>query len=914
MRPFKPLGIILTSLIALAVISWLGYSLYTRYRPPSRAPFDAIPGNTALIIQLNKAGSLLEELNRSNLLWRTFSRFPGISMVKDELHFVDSASRHNEHINAIFRQYELVVAITLSGRKNFGALYLASVPGRDPESYILEFIREMNSRRSIHSQTPYSTTSLHRIQSGGGREAFYFAVLKGVFIGSFHADLVKRSIDRLSLNTPMGASAGFRKVQASAGKKADANIFVNYRFFSLVLSRIIREENLPDLLKLSTFADWTGLDLIIKKDELLFNGITIASDSSQQFLALFADQQPQPSSIATVIPDKAIYFTAFGWSDPSRFSQRFLGRMQRDENYTEGQNDLLSVIDRYQLNISEYYLPWMGHEACIFLMKRTETQEDAGYAVFETLDAARTRSVLFSLADTLGIRYDSLQFRQHAIYRIALPQFLPALFGEMFAKCDASCFTILGNFVVFASTPGDLEPVIESVAERATLAKDKVYSEFRAELPDRSNVFTYFNTRNALPALRRTMMPELAGQLRPVMDSLQKFESVAFQFSNTSGRFYSSIFLRYDPAQGGEGPLQWQVTLDTTLTGRPVIVPVNRTGDHAVIATDVANNLYVVSAYGHIQQKIPVMGNLLGTFHTVRPRGTDSLFILFNTDTHLYMLNGNGTFADKFPMRFPLHATNGLAVTDPANDGDFRILVAFQDNRVYCFTLDGISCQPWNRPGPGEEISHPVTCYGNAGRDDQTIVVSGVSGNAVIADGNGIPVTTLGRKIVHAPNSAIYVNRTNRKGLFLSSTTDGKVMFINRDGKTSEITLNFFSPNHRFYYADVSGNQQPEFIFSDKNAIYYYSSNYKLNYSYLFRRDINQPPFLLTGPEGKSMIGYVVPETRELFLFGQHGYYELESGIRGSTPFDLGYLENEARLNLVVGDGKVLRNYRLTKP
>jgi hypothetical protein len=62
------------------------------------------------------------------------------------------------------------------------------------------------------------------------------------------------------------------------------------------------------------------------------------------------------------------------------------------------------------------------------------------------------------------------------------------------------------------------------------------------------------------------------------------------------------------------------------------------------------------------------------------------------------------------------------------------------------------------------------------------------------------------------------------------------------------------------------------------------------------------------------MIGYVVPETNELFLFDQNGYRELESGIRGNTPFDVGFLENNAQLNLVVGAGRFLKNYRLPKP
>ena len=914
MRSFRTPGILLASVLALAGLSWLGYALFNRFQPPSRSPFDAIPGNTALVIQLNRAGSLLDELNRSNLLWRTFSRFPGISTIRNELHYVDSASRRNENINAIFRKHELLVAITLSGKRNFGAIYLARIPGRNPESYILDFISEINARHPIHSETPYSTTTLHRIQSGSGRDAFYFAVLKGVFIGSFHADLVKRSIDRLSLNTPMAASAGFRKVQASAGKKADANVYVNYRFFSLVLSRILREEALPDLLKLSNFAEWSGLDLIIKKDELLFNGITVASDSTQQFLSLFADQQPQPLGIVAVIPEKAIQFTSYGWSDPSRFCQRFQNRMQRDENYTEGQNDILSIIDRYQLNISEYYLPWMGHEGGVFVMKRPDQPDNTNYAVFATTDTVRAATSLFALADTLGLRFDSSLYRRHKIYRVTLPPFLPALFGEIFGKCEAGCFTFLGPYIVFAPRPADLEPVIESTMERATLDHDRVFTEFVASMPDKSNILTYFNTRNAVPSLKQEMNQDLALQLAPVMDSLRKFESVAFQYTNSDGQFYSSIFLRYDPRAGGEGPLQWELALDTTLASRPAVIPVDTRGDHAVITTDVANNLYIVSSQGHIIHKMPVMGKLLGTFHTIQLPGHDSLFIVFNTDTHLYMLHGDGRYADKFPMRFPLHATGGLTIVDWENDGNYRVLVPFQDNRLYCFTLDGISCPGWNRPGPGEEIADPPVCLPGPDRGHRAIFISGISGNSVITDEDGNALTSPGRKITHAPNSAVYPNRTGRKEPFLSTGNDGKVMFINRDGKTSDVTFNFFTPFHRFFYADISGNDQPEFIFSDKNMIYYYNKGSKLVYSYAFRREMSQPPFLLKGIGGKAMVGFVVPETREIFLFGDHGLYELESGIRGTTPFDIGPLENGTRLNLVTGDGKLLRNFRLTQP
>ena len=82
----------------------------------------------------------------------------------------------------------------------------------------------------------------------------------------------------------------------------------------------------------------------------------------------------------------------------------------------------------------------------------------------------------------------------------------------------------------------------------------------------------------------------------------------------------------------------------------------------------------------------------------------------------------------------------------------------------------------------------------------------------------------------------------------------------------------------------------------------------------MFRHANTCPPFLLHGADGKTMVGFVMPETNELYLFDRYGYRELESGIRGNTPFDIGNLEPGNKQRLVVGAGKYLKCFRLAQP
>jgi hypothetical protein len=231
---------------------------------------------------------------------------------------------------------------------------------------------------------------------------------------------------------------------------------------------------------------------------------------------------------------------------------------------------------------------------------------------------------------------------------------------------------------------------------------------------------------------------------------------------------------------------------------------------------------------------------------------------------------------------------------------------------VYGFTLDGTSVQGWKRPGLNEEIVDPVAL--NRAKGGWYVMIAGRSGNTMIVDRNGTQRVVPGPKFLHAPSSGFFINKTGKKGTFLTTEPSGKVVFIQENGRSSEVTLNLFSPAHRFFYEDITGNGQHEFIFIDRDKIYYYSQGFKLIYSYQFRHVISSPPFIVRAGGEKVMIGFSVPETNELFLFDEHGYHELESGIRGNTPFDIGNLGASGHNSLVVGAGKFVKCYRLPKP
>jgi hypothetical protein len=162
------------------------------------------------------------------------------------------------------------------------------------------------------------------------------------------------------------------------------------------------------------------------------------------------------------------------------------------------------------------------------------------------------------------------------------------------------------------------------------------------------------------------------------------------------------------------------------------------------------------------------------------------------------------------------------------------------------------------------------------------------------------------------PNK-FYINKTNRKGLFLTTDPTGKVLYFQESGRTSEATFSIFSNGHSFLYEDINNDGSYEFIFYDRNKISFYNRFYKLIYSYVFRRDLSVTPFIIDLPGGEKRIAAVSGPANEIYLFGINGLIDILPGIRGNTAFTIGTLGTDPGLKLLIGAGKNMKCYSLPK-
>ena len=71
-------------------------------------------------------------------------------------------------------------------------------------------------------------------------------------------------------------------------------------------------------------ATWGELDLDIKEDAIVLNGMTYADPDASLFLGAFRDQSPVKMELHEIMPSGTSYFLHLGISDRSKFKEQIM--------------------------------------------------------------------------------------------------------------------------------------------------------------------------------------------------------------------------------------------------------------------------------------------------------------------------------------------------------------------------------------------------------------------------------------------------------------------------------------------------------------------------------------------------------------------------------------------------------------
>lgn len=915
------------SIVIFCVIIIAGY-YYLRKQSPAveSAAIEAVPINSSLIFEFKDFVGLLDKITGGNQIWNELLNIKAVKRMNDQILFLDSLFSGNTDAGKLIRDNTLILSVHMTGKEKYDYIYFVGFNTEYENEQAKKIMRELLRDKAKVSERIYAGVKIYDVIPIKKEKLrnFSYAIADGVFILSFSSILVEDAIRQLKADNSVATTDGFAKVRNTAGKNVEGNLYINYKTFPKFISIFLDDGYRKFIRSFNNFANWSELDINLKDNILLLNGFTYSNDSVNNYLNIFLGQAAQRISLVSVLPANTSTFIALGIDDFTEFSNDYKKYLELSGELNNYQNEIENINNNTGTDIEKIMYSFMEKEIALaytdinildihqneYVILGTKSKSLAEEGMLEILTGYAEKNNISP--ESLKEIYNVDEETSYIIYKMPFKKVIYKLFGNLFSDVETNYFTFIDNYLVFSNSVKSLSTFIHQNVLQKTLSIDINYNQFSDYLSSKSNFYFYSNLALS-PALFSSFLNK---DLKTVLDSnrttFQKFQALGIQFSSDKEMVYNNIFLKYNPVYKEPPHTVWESHLDTLAGIKPKLVINHYTKEKEIFIQDLNNNCYLINSAGRIIWKIKMEERILSDIYQIDYFENKKLQILFSTKNAIHLIDRNGNYVKRYPVRLRSPATNGIALFDYEKNRDYRIFVACEDKHVYAYNKEGNILDGWEF---GKSESNIYTKVQHFRIKDKDYIVFSDSLKTYMLDRRGNTRVQPGQDFVKSRNNIFYLEsfREKEKTRIVTTDTTGKVIFIYFDGKVDTLQIRNFSPNHFFDYKDVDGDGNKDFIFVDKNKLEVYNKKRSLLLAYEFKNEIYARPVFYLFPDNQRKLGVVSSLSNEIFLLNSDGSLYEGFPLKGKTLFSIGRLgKNNSKFNLIVGSNEnYLYNYEV---
>lgn len=923
-------------ILFLLLLAAGGYFYF--YFPNKELPFSkdnslykAIPVNSPFFFELSSAKSvpfdnpLIRELDNAGIgsEWFAF------------LHKTDSLIDHTNGLSRNLQNSPFILAFDYTGRSELVPLIIKSADSNKRKEAFEKLLHTLYPPGNYnYSKKEYDNHRVTEISGDHAGEFLCFSFVNGLLLVSTKTIPVEKVIRQMQ-------SPGIRKDSyfLEANKTAASqgvSLYINHSwlpgFFENVLNgkatervdefgATVRTRTSGIAEKFSDFASWSELDFRFGDETLILSGISVADDSLNHFLSVFADQQPVRFDAENILPRNTSFFCSFSFSDKKSFFEKLEdfythspGYYRREERIKRFDNGLrtnvrnvFQGIVKNEVIVAATTIPVNPENKTTFFIVQTEGRSAAEDEMKKLLAnyARRAEIKATDLQSSFAVD-DETRF---TIYRFPYPSFPGIWLGTPFALAEARYISFYDNFMVFSNSEEGLHEYLRNMVLGNTLTKEIRYQQFRQSSSSRANINVFADVNKAYSFRNELFSPSVLKHMEKNEESLRKFDMVNWQVQRDKDIYFNSVAVAYRSDVSEEAQTTWQSSVGSNVQFKPqLVVNHHDVANREIIFQDEQNNLHQVTHSGRVRWSIALPGPVLGEIHQVDYFKNGNLQYLFNTKEKLYLIDRNGNNVAHFPVPLRSPATNGVNVFDYDNNRNYRYFVAGEDRKVYAYDYEGKVVKGWVFNQTDHEVTKPVQHFRVAGKD---YIVFKDKARIYVLDRRGESRVSVSARFENSDNP-IVLNLDGRPKM-VTTDTGGKVYYIYFDGKFEEKKTGRFSENHFFTVDDLDGNKIPDFVFIDKNEVTVMNENGKKLFSKKLDNPLRFPPNIYTFAADLKKVGVTDALANRIYLFNPDGKLHDGFPLAGNSEFSIGRLsESSSGLNLIVGsEGGKLFNYTL---
>ncbi|MBQ4915780.1 ribonuclease HII [Maribacter sp. MMG018] len=617
--------------ILLLFFSAIYFTACSPKKEPTDSLLNFVPENVSVIVKINDLNSFKSEIEDNDL----------ISNV-EKLDFSEKISNGLRQLKYIQSKTDGLLAILENSQNSFDFVYVSSdtLPILNMDNIkdkTLETIE--NAGLKIDKYTLNNTT-------------FNKATIKNKQVISSSEILllnIKENIERQK-GTKNDILEKFNKL---SDPSKSAQIWVDLSKGEQLYNHLLNIK--PDTTQSFKHNNWLSLDVNLKDDQLLLNGITVLKDSTNNYLKLFTDTKPLPNTTAKLIPTNTDSYRSITFNDFKSFSNN-------REKYLDGdleKDSILSTVE--EIGIAQI--------------------NGAKAVVLKTYGAANITDFVNNLKSS------SIDFQGSEILELRPDNFISKNLSPIIDDFTPKYASIIENTFVFSKELAPIKDIISTNKGERSLANTVMYKNTENITTDESTILTVSNFKGFQENLKQNGYTHLANDLKNTGLSDYLFGS---QIIADHGFLHTNYFLKkISESENLAGVSEiFNIQLETDILLNPQFFTNHRTNKKEIVVQDQDNVLYLISTQGKILWKKQLESAVQGKIHEIDIYKNGKFQLAFTTNNRFFVIDRNGKEVAPFTFKYEGGNLNPLAVFDYEGNKNYRFVVT-QNDKVFMYNSQG---------------------------------------------------------------------------------------------------------------------------------------------------------------------------------------------------------------------------------
>jgi hypothetical protein len=587
-----------------------------------------IPDNTAIIIKINDLNSFSQEIEGNEILTKlkTTDLMKRISSRLNPLKFINGESAG-------------LLSISQGVSNEFDFTYISSdtIP-------LIKLDSVQNKSKEVFTYKEYEVQKF-QIEE----DEFYTTTFTNKQLLSSSQTILENIIsdsDEKKLNPTL------EKLYEVSNSAKLGHLWLNLNASDALLKNLL-ETN--EAIKVSNYADWVSLDIDLGEEGIYLDGITIATDSANNFLRLFSKTKPLSTITTQLAPEAVDSYKSYTFNDYKAFAKNQMEYLNTDV-----------ALDSLLNTVEEIGIAKDGSQPVVFL---------------KTFGTANITDYL------KNIQTNSFEFQGGEIMELGQTSFLNNCLNPLITNFTARYSSILGDTFIFSEDAQTLENIIVQYKSGNILEKTTLYKNAEELTTQESTIFSLANADGFQENLKDDGLEEIAKEIGQLNFSDYLFGSQQIAETNF---FHTSYFVKKNSkttTSTGVTTL-YDVQLDAHIALNPQFVTNHRTNRKEIVVQDVDNVLYLISTKGKVLWKKQLEGAIQGKIHQVDIYKNGKLQLAFTTNNQFLIIDRNGKEVAPFTKSYEGGNLNPLAVFDYEAKKDYRFVVT-QNKKVFMYNNQG---------------------------------------------------------------------------------------------------------------------------------------------------------------------------------------------------------------------------------